>query len=47
MIVVWLILGLLALGAIAITVAIRARNMQYWLAGYLRRPRPPTTAGTQ
>ena len=45
MIVVWLILGLLALGAIAITVAIRARNMQYWLAGYLRRPRPPAVDG--
>ena len=45
MIVVWLIPGLLVLGAIAVTVAIRARNMQYWLGGYLRRRRPPPVDG--
>ncbi|WP_395120367.1 hypothetical protein ACFCQI_05455 [Rhodanobacter sp. FW102-FHT14D06] len=47
MIVAWLIAGLLALCAIAIavTVAIRARNMQYWLGGYLRRRRPPAVDG--
>jgi len=36
---------LLALCAIAVTVAIRARNMQYWLGGYLRRRRPPAVDG--
>ena len=45
MIVAWLIAGLLALCAIAVTVAIRARNMQYWLGGYLRRRRPPAVDG--
>jgi hypothetical protein len=45
MIVAWLIVGLLALGAIAVTAAIRARNMQYWLGGYLRRRRPPAVYG--
>ena len=45
MIVAWLIAGLLALCAIAVTVAIRARNMQYWLSGYLRRRRPPAVDG--
>ncbi|MGS1120623.1 hypothetical protein [Rhodanobacter sp. UC4436_H3] len=45
MIVAWLIAGLLALCAIAVTVAIRARNMQYWLVGYLRRRRPPAVDG--
>ncbi|MGB3747902.1 MAG: hypothetical protein WA961_06860 [Rhodanobacter sp.] len=45
MIVAWLIVGLLALGAIAVIAAIRARNMQYWLGGYLRRRRPPAVDG--
>jgi hypothetical protein len=45
MIAAWLILGLLVLGAIVVTVAIRARNMQYWLGGYLRRRRPPVVDG--
>lgn len=45
MIVAWLIAGLLALCAIAVTVAIRARNMQYWLGGYLRRRRPLAVDG--
>ncbi|OOG53864.1 hypothetical protein B0E47_11710 [Rhodanobacter sp. B05] len=41
-----IVLLLLALlGVAAITVAIRARNMQYWLGGYLRRRRPPAVDG--
>lgn len=36
-------LGVLA--AVLVTVAIRARNMQIWLAGYLRRRRPVVAQG--
>ena len=41
MIVVALIVLFLLAFAAAVTVAIRARNMQYWLWGYLTRPKPP------
>lgn len=36
---------LLALLAAAVALAIRARNMQYWLWGYLTRPKPPKVDG--
>jgi len=39
------LLLLALLGVAAITVAIRARNMQYWLGGYLRRRRSAAVAG--
>jgi len=39
------LLLLALLGVAAIAVAIRARNMQYWLGGYLRRRRPPAVDG--
>ncbi|KAF1007327.1 MAG: hypothetical protein GAK28_01966 [Luteibacter sp.] len=39
------IVVLLALLAVAVTLAIRARNMQYWLWGYLTRPKPPKVDG--
>lgn len=38
-------LVLLACLAIAVTVAIRVRNMQYWLWGYLTRRKPPKVEG--
>jgi hypothetical protein len=36
---------LLALFAVAVNFAIRARNMQIWLGHYLRRPAPPKVEG--
>ena len=36
---------LLVLLAAAVALAIRARNMQYWLWGYLTRPKPPKVDG--
>ena len=38
--------ALMLLAAVGIAVAIRARNMQYWLWGYLTRRRPPRPEGT-
>ncbi len=38
--------ALVLAAAVAVTLAIRARNMQYWLWGYLTRRRPPRPEGT-